>query len=97
MNMKQVGADAIHPYLIQIQHFGLHRKRLVLLSEDIWALLQNKLMSLEIRQMKDWQRNYHDHIIRNKWAFKKISDHIIRNPITWERENRNTKHLHFER
>ena len=33
-----------------------------------------------------WQRNYHDHIIRNYDSFKKITDYIINNPKNWDKD-----------
>lgn len=30
-----------------------------------------------------WQRNYHEHIIRNANAFTKISNYILNNPAQW--------------
>jgi REP element-mobilizing transposase RayT len=31
-----------------------------------------------------WQRNYHEHIIRNEQSYKTISDYIINNPAKWK-------------
>ena len=31
-----------------------------------------------------WQRNYHDHIIRNQKAYIKIAEYIENNPFTWK-------------
>lgn len=31
-----------------------------------------------------WQRNYHEHIIRNKIALHRISQYIIENPVRWQ-------------
>ena len=33
---------------------------------------------------KLWQRNYHDHIIRDEQAYQKISNYIIHNPENWK-------------
>lgn len=33
---------------------------------------------------KIWQRNYHEHIIRNHEAFQRISLYIVNNPSTWD-------------
>jgi REP element-mobilizing transposase RayT len=30
-----------------------------------------------------WQRNYHEHIIRNEQSYQTISDYIINNPRRW--------------
>ena len=33
-----------------------------------------------------WQRNYHEHIIRNEESFEKIHDYIIYNPQNWKND-----------
>jgi len=35
---------------------------------------------------KFWQRNYHEHIIRNEQSYKTISDYIINNPAKWNND-----------
>ena len=35
---------------------------------------------------KLWQRNYHEHIIRNNHSHKFITNYIINNPKTWEKD-----------
>ena len=39
---------------------------------------------------KLWQRNYHDHIIRNELDLNRIRDYIVNNPLKW------TKHEHMK-
>ncbi|MEQ8705126.1 MAG: transposase [Phaeodactylibacter sp.] len=39
--------------------------------------IKNKTMG------KLWQRNYHDHIIRTKKSYQRISEYIINNPENW--------------
>jgi len=48
-----------------------------------WRLFHGKL----------WQRNYYEHIIRNKNELNRIREYIIINPLKWEfdRENPNGK------
>jgi REP element-mobilizing transposase RayT len=36
---------------------------------------------------KLWQRNYHEHIIRNEQSYLKISEYIINNPANWENDS----------
>src|SRR5690606_40646701 len=36
---------------------------------------------------KFWQRNYHEHIIRNEQSYVKISDYIINNPANWDNDS----------
>lgn len=33
-----------------------------------------------------WQRNYHEHIIRNEQSFEKIHDYIVHNPKSWHQD-----------
>lgn len=34
-------------------------------------------------QRQVWQRNYHEHIIRNEQSYQTISNYIINNPLKW--------------
>ena len=36
---------------------------------------------------KLWQRNYHEHIIRNEESFGEIVEYIVNNPIKWAEDN----------
>ncbi|MES2204624.1 MAG: transposase [Pseudomonadota bacterium] len=36
---------------------------------------------------KLWQRNYHEHIIRNELSLQKIRDYTKNNPYTWEKDS----------
>ena len=33
-----------------------------------------------------WQRNYHDHIIRNERSYDIISNYIVNNPMNWDKD-----------
>ncbi|WP_439290922.1 transposase [Lonepinella koalarum] len=33
-----------------------------------------------------WQRNYHEHIIRNEQSYNQIEEYIICNPIFWKKD-----------
>ncbi len=33
-----------------------------------------------------WQRNYYEHIIRNKQSLDEIRQYIVNNPFNWERD-----------
>ena len=35
---------------------------------------------------KLWQRNYYEHIIRNKQSYERIAEYIINNPATWKKD-----------
>jgi putative transposase len=43
----------------------------------------NRLLP-EDEKIEVWQRNYHEHIIRNERSYRKISDYILHNPQKWE-------------
>ncbi len=38
-----------------------------------------------------WQRNYYEHIIRNRKSYQTISEYIINNPAKWKKDKLNTK------
>lgn len=40
---------------------------------------------------KLWQRNYHEHIIRDEQSYKRISEYIINNPAKWNDDKFYTK------
>ncbi|MDJ1473149.1 transposase [Xanthocytophaga flava] len=46
-------------------------------KENKWPAFPGKL----------WQRNYHEHIIRNQPAYEKITDYILSNPQKWEQDS----------
>ena len=37
----------------------------------------------------NWQRSFHDHVIRNEQAFERISNYIINNPMKWKEDRFN--------
>ena len=43
-----------------------------------------------------WQRNYHDHIIRNDKSLNNIREYIINNPATWEKDENNINSLEVQ-
>jgi putative transposase len=38
----------------------------------------------EKRMGKLWQRNYHEHIIRDEQSYQRIAEYIINNPKRWK-------------
>ena len=38
---------------------------------------------------KIWQRNYHDHVIRNDKSLHQIREYIVNNPKTWDNDEHN--------
>jgi putative transposase len=39
--------------------------------------------------VKNWQKDYHDHIIRNNESYEKIKNYIINNPRNWDNDKFN--------
>lgn len=60
-------------------------------SQTLGAILRGFMgtVTSQINQLRNspeekiWQRGYHDHIIRNKWSFHRISNYIRNNPKKW--------------
>ncbi len=47
------------------------------------SAVTKKLNSMNIGHVI-WQRNYHEHIIRNEKSYQRIAEYIINNPAKWE-------------
>ena len=47
----------------------------------------------EIPGLPVWQRNYHDHIIRNERELNEIREYIRNNPLQWDRDDENPKNV----
>ncbi|MFH0894110.1 MAG: transposase [Bacteroidota bacterium] len=45
--------------------------------------------------VKLWQRNYYEHIIRNENELYKIRKYIQENPLKWETDKENPKHINI--
>ena len=42
---------------------------------------------------KIWQRNYHEHIIRNDNELEKIREFIVNNPYKWDEDKDNPENI----
>jgi REP element-mobilizing transposase RayT len=40
-------------------------------------------------EMPVWQRNYYEHVIRNKDELNRIREYIVNNPLQWEKDENN--------
>ncbi len=60
-------------------------------SRTVGALIRGfkGAVTAEINMLRDtpgtpvWQRNYHDHVIRNDFALERIREYIRNNPAEW--------------
>jgi len=65
-------------------------------SQTIGAILRGYMgtVTSQINKLRNtpdekiWQRNYHDHIIRNKWDYHRVSRYIRNNPRKWKDEKK---------
>jgi len=67
---------------------GMPPKSLSSLVAGYKSILTNKINKLHSRKIKIsiWQRNYHEHIIRDEISYHKIVDYIQNNPSKWQND-----------
>ena len=56
-----------------------------LVANGCWDIHKQKFVDVNLIPTigKLWQRNYHEHIIRNERSYQNISKYIIDNPAKW--------------
>lgn len=67
-----------------------------MISENISRIIRwyKGRCSFEIRKIRvdfAWQPRFHDHIIRNRLEYERISEYIMTNPSNWQEDKFNTK------
>jgi putative transposase len=80
-----------HPVTIK-QYRAIRRKMLIPKIFGKFQMQTSKQMNI-IRGtigQSNWQRDYHDHIIRDDAEFQLIRQYIINNPAKWEKDRFNT-------
>lgn len=67
---------------------GMPPKSLSSLVAGYKSIVTNKINKLHSRKIKIsvWQRNYHEHIIRDENSYHKIVDYIQNNPSKWQND-----------
>ena len=91
---KDSTVGAIHELPLQN---GRKQRREMLLPKIIGYFKMNTAKQinklLNRSGQKFWQRNYYEHIIRNKYSLEQIQEYVHYNPLKWEldRENPNRK------
>ena len=71
-----------------------HRVAPTLKPDTIGAIIgQIKSITSKKSGINLWQRNYHEHIIRNQQSYDEIYTYILSNPQTWDRDRNNPKNL----
>ncbi len=87
------GVGAIHELPLRTDHQLRWKRRQMLLPKIIGRFKMNAAKGINrIRQTPGatvWQRNYHEHIIRNDESLNRIREYIVNNPSQWafDREN----------
>jgi putative transposase len=87
-----VGASYARPPVVLIT--GEHSSPLRGPSQTIGAIVRGYKAAVTsvINKMNNksnsiWQRNYHEHIIKNDESHMKIADYIVNNPCTWNNDS----------
>jgi putative transposase len=66
------------------------QRRKMLISKIVGWYKMNTAKHINIQRktlgISLWQRNYHDHIIRNHQSYQIISDYILNNPSKWKED-----------
>jgi len=96
-----VGAIHESPDLIPANQDGAHRDAPLqrsLLSQCIGYFKMNstKLIHQIDPQVKIWQRNFYEHIVRNDVELFKIREYIENNPQNWEQDRNNLQQLQID-
>lgn len=75
-----------------IKQYRKMRRRMVI-PKIIGRLQMQSSKQINIRQntpgRKNWQPNYHDHVIRNQTSYLRIKNYIINNPKKWDEDTFN--------
>ena len=73
------------------QYRKLRRNMLIPKLLGKWQMLTSKQMNLlqNTPGQKNWQRDYHDHVIRNEASYLRIKNYIIQNPSNWDQDTFN--------
>jgi REP element-mobilizing transposase RayT len=68
----------------------IDQRRKMLMSKIIGWYKMNTAKHINIAMQTQgqsfWQRNYHDHIIRNQTSYQTIADYIKSNPVNWKKD-----------
>ncbi|MCP4651931.1 MAG: transposase [Candidatus Omnitrophica bacterium] len=81
-SIRAIQTRAIHESPLQ------HKRRNMTLSKTIGYFKMQTAKQINILKNTPrqpvWQRNYHDHVIRNDKSINKIREYIVNNPINWQ-------------
>jgi REP element-mobilizing transposase RayT len=73
------------------------QRRRMLLSKIIGYFKMNSAKQINLIRNTPaapiWQRNYHDHIIRNERSLNIIRGYILQNPLQWDLDRNNPKNI----
>lgn len=80
------------PTIDEIKHYRkMRRKMLIPKFIGKLQMLTSKKINLLRKSpgQKNWQSNYHDHVIRDNDSYKRIKHYIINNPKNWKSDSFN--------
>ena len=74
------------PTIDEIKQYRKQRRKMII-PKILGKLQQQTSKQINVSRntpgTKNWQANYHDHIIRNKKSYQNIRNYIINNPQKW--------------
>ncbi len=92
-NMPEMPLNALSNELHSFDNGGVFNTPLRSPSQTIGSIVRGykssvtKQLGLLGFNGKIWQRNYHEHIIRDEQSYINISNYIIKNPANWNRDS----------
>ena len=89
-----VGAENLQP-LHQIQPLPKINQYQKIISKSLGSIIRGfkigvtKWCNLHKYELFAWQRNYHEHIVRNEKELNRIREYIVNNPLRWQFDREN--------
>lgn len=85
-NVEEIHEFPLHT-INEIKQFRKQRRKMII-PKILGKLQQQTSKNINILNdtpgEKNWQANYHDHVIRNDAEYKRIKNYILNNPANWE-------------
>ena len=84
-NMHHGGRIAMHRDSTAMNTFGPQSKNLASIVRGFKSAVTTRVRKMGNTDFA-WQSRYHDHIIRNRHSFERISQYIRNNPKNWQQD-----------
>jgi REP element-mobilizing transposase RayT len=88
------GGNDYKPTIDEIKQYRKQRRKM-LIPKILGKFQQQTSKQINILRntpgTKNWQHDYHDHIIRNNEEYERIKNYIINNPLKWNEDKFNSE------